>query len=219
MAVALGLLPDRALLADVNSHLIHFYQWIQDGLMIDIDMRNDRDCFDAARRRFNSLIAAGKAGCDEAAGLFYYLNRTCFNGLCRFNRSGEYNVPFGRYKTINYIRDFTGYQPVLSRWEVLRRDFEELDLLPEDFIYADPPYDVEFRQYSSGGFTWDDQVRLARWLAEHPGPVVASNQATDRVLDLYRELGFSLDTRLAPRLIACNGDRTQAMEMVATLHL
>jgi len=54
------------------------------------------------------------------------------------------------------------------------------------------PYDVEFTEYSQNGFTWDDQVRLAQWLAKHPGPVVASNQATKRIVELYRGLGFQL---------------------------
>ena len=62
---------------------------------------------------------------------------------------------------------------------------------PDDFIYADPPYDVEFVSYSQQGFNWDDQVRLADWLAKHPGPVVLSNQATERVVQLYESLTLS----------------------------
>ena len=54
------------------------------------------------------------------------------------------------------------------------------------------------------------------WLAKHPGPVVASNQATDRICKLYRNLGFQLRLFDAPRLISCTGDRTPAKEMLAT---
>jgi site-specific DNA-adenine methylase len=68
-------------------------------------------------------------------------------------------------------------------------DFAELEIEPDDFIYADPPYDVEFTQYSKDAFTWEDQVRVAEWLARHPGPVVLSNQATERIVKLYRKLG------------------------------
>ena len=59
-------------------------------------------------------------------------------------------------------------------------------------------------------------MRLAEWLANHPGPVVLSNQATDRVKKLYRKHGFKLTLREAPRMISCNGDRTKAMEVIAT---
>jgi DNA adenine methylase len=94
-------------------------------------------------------------------------------------------------------------------------DFASLSVEPGDFVYADPPYDVEFTQYSAEGFGWDDQVRLAHWLAALDVPVVASNQATDRILALYSDLGFKVETIQAPRRISCNGDRTPAREMVA----
>ena len=135
------------------------------------------------RRRTTRRVTAstncckpGRAVRREAASLFYYLNRTGYNGLCRFNRKGGFNVPFGRYKKIDYRTDFTEYQPVFSRFEFTQMDFEQLPLRPDDFIYADPPYDVEFTQYSSGGFGWEEQTRAAEWLAKHPGPVVLSNQ-------------------------------------------
>lgn len=219
LAVSLGLLPERALLLDINPHAIHFYRWLQRGLTIEIPLENNGERYYEARARFNELITTGQAASREAAALFYYLNRTGYNGLCRFNRSGRFNVPFGRYKQIGYQRDFTAYAPVLGRWEFRHADFESAEIDANDFLYADPPYDVPFRQYSSGGFTWEDQVRLARWLARHPGPVVASNQATERVLALYRGLGFAVETLLAPRLIACNGNRTPALEMLATRNM
>ncbi|HET6385120.1 MAG TPA: Dam family site-specific DNA-(adenine-N6)-methyltransferase, partial [Armatimonadota bacterium] len=185
LAVSLGLLPEHALLADTNPHPVNFYRWLQRGLVIDIPMENSESCFYESRRRFNEIVAAGSSDSKEAACLFYYLNRTCYNGLCRFNRSGGFNVPFGDYKTINYRRDFSDYALVLGPWELQCADFEQIRTGQDDFVYADPPYDVQFRQYSSGGFTWDDQVRLAEWLSRRPGPVVASNQATDRILELY----------------------------------
>ncbi len=94
-----------------------------------------------------------------------------------------------------------------------------LPLQPDDFIYADPPYDVPFTSYSAGGFGWADQERLADWLAAHPGPVVVSNQATSRVLALYRDLGFQVQVIAAPRRISCTGDRTPAGELLATRHV
>jgi DNA adenine methylase len=92
---------------------------------------------------------------------------------------------------------------------------EKLELEPDDFVYADPPYDVEFTTYSAGGFSWDDQERTAKFLAAHRGPVVISNQATPRVIDLYDRLGFELKYLDGPRRISCTGDRTAAREVLA----
>ena len=218
-AVSLGLQPKRALLNDANSHLINFYRQLQRGLKIDLPLRNSRAVFDEYRCRFNQLIMDNQTDTTEAASLFYYLNRTGFNGLCRFNHDGLFNVPFGSYATINYATDFIRYQDTLAAWEFQHGDFEELEIDPEDFIYADPPYDVQFTQYSKDTFTWNDQVRLAEWLSVHPGPVVLSNQATDRIVRLYRKLGFKLRFLDAPRRISCNGDRTPAREVIATKNL
>ena len=215
LAVALGLQPESAVLNDVNPHLVNFYRWLQRGLVIDLVMQNDASLYYQHRERFNTLILEGTADTAEAAALFYYLNRTGYNGLCRFNRKGLFNVPFGKYKHITYTYDFASYALVLSAWQLTNTDFAALQPDAEAFIYADPPYDVEFTSYSAGGFSWDEQVRLAEWLATHPGPVIASNQATERVLALYEQLGVEIEVVNAPRRIACNGDRSPAPEMLA----
>jgi len=216
LAMALGLNPQEALLNDINPHLINFYRQLQRGLQVNIETRNAEPLFYAHRDRFNQLIREHKSETAEAAQLFYYLNRTGFNGLCRFNRSGEFNVPFGKHQTISYVQDFGSYCSLLSRWLFSNRDLESLPVEPGDFIYADPPYDVEFTSYSAGGFSWEDQVRTAGWLANHPGPVVLSNQATPRIIALYERLGFVLNYLDAPRRISCTGDRTAAPEVLAT---
>jgi DNA adenine methylase len=215
--VALELRPRRALLNDINPHVGNFYRWLKKGLVIgeEVAMANDGALYYAHRARFNELLREGKEAGREAAALFYYLNRTGYNGLCRFNSAGEFNVPFGQYKTINYQRDFTPYRAALRNWRFTSGDFEELPVEPGDFIYADPPYDVEFTKYAKEDFGWEDQVRLAEWLAKHKGPVVASNQATGRILDLYKRHGFSIELLDAPRRISCTGDRTPAKEMLA----
>lgn len=215
MAVALGLAPARALLNDVNPHLINFYRWVQRGLAIEIEMANDKALFYRHRARFNELLAGGHAESQEAAALFYYLNRTGFNGLCRFNRRGLFNVPFGRYARIGYVRDFSEYRDAFTAWTFASRDMESVPLEPGDFVYADPPYDVDFRSYAKDGFDWEHQERTAAWLARHRGPCVLMNQATQRILDLYRKLGYEIRLLNAPRRISCNGDRTPACEVLA----
>lgn len=215
LAVTLGLVPEIALLNDINLHAVHFYRWLQKGLQISIALKNERRLYNAHRKRFNELIALKKFGLRETSELFYYLNRTGYNGLCRFNQSGKFNVPFGRYKTINYKRDWSEYQSVLENWDFSAADFENLKIDPSDFIYADPPYDVEFTHYSKEGFDWNDQVRLAKFLARHLGPVVVSNQATKRIIALYESLNFKIELLPAPRRISCDGNRDDAMEMLA----
>jgi len=215
LALALGLLPDNALLNDINPHLINFYRQLQAGLKIEIEMLNDKTLFYLHRVRFNEVVRQGLGDSSEAAQLFYYLNRTCFNGLCRFNRSGEFNVPFGAYKSINYASEFSEQQKALRKWTFTNRDIALLPIDENDFVYADPPYDVEFTTYSAGGFSWEDQKRTAELLSKHRGPVVISNQATPRIVALYEKLGFRISYLNGPRRISCTGDRSAASEVLA----
>ncbi len=216
LAVTLGLQPERALLNDANPHLVNFYRWLKKGLRASIPMENDKTLFHQHRERFNTLMHAGQSDSQESAALFYYLNRTGYNGLCRFNSKGEFNVPFGSYKTITYAKSFPAYREALADWDFTTGDFADILLKRDDFVYADPPYDVEFTAYSQGGFSWDDQTRTAEVLAKHRGPVVLVNQSTPRIDALYRQLGYDVRYLDAPRRISCNGDRTPAKEIFAT---
>jgi DNA adenine methylase len=219
MNVALGLQPDRALLCDANPHLINFYERLRDEYPFTLKMENSEHLYYAYRKCFNELIAGPMRYTQTAAELFYYLNRTCFNGLCRFNRSGEFNVPYGKYKTINYTRDFSRYEELLRKWELKCCRFDDVQFASDDFLYADPPYDGTFTDYSAGGFSWEDQERLALKLAAHVGPVVASNACTERIVGMYEELGFKTETIEMRRSIAANGDRKPAAEMLATKNI
>lgn len=214
MAVALGLQPQYALLNDVNEHLINFYQQVRSGLKINFRLKNNADYYYKMRAKFNNLVKNGQHLTKDAAGIFYYLIRTGFNGLCRFNNSGEFNVPFGNHNTINYRTDFFEYQPILANWQLQCADFQQLAINSNDFLYVDPPYDVEFTKYHTIDFVWADQQRLAAWLYDHPGPVVASNQATPRIIQLYQELDFNIFTLAAPRSISCTGNRQPATEIL-----
>lgn len=218
MAVALGLKPKQAILNDVNPHLINFYQHVKKGLTIRMDMRNQSEYFYQKRQELNQLIQKNEYLNAKSASLFYYLMRTGFNGLCRFNSRGEYNVPFGQHNTIQYQSRFKPYEPVVKGWQFMSVDFSSVPREEQAFLYADPPYDVPFTKYSQQDFNWADQERLALWLAEHQGPVITSNQATPRVIKLYKSLNFKVFTLPAPRRIACNGNRKPALEIVALKH-
>lgn len=219
-AITLGLKPTRALLSDINPHVINVWRWVQNGLEITLDMQNDREYYDSIRDRFNELITTGQHETKEAASIFYYMNRNGFNGLCRFNASGLYNTPFGTHKTVNYRTEFEEYKEAVTDYMFACADFEALQIVPGDFIYADPPYDAEFTSYSKQVFTWEDQERLAAWLAQHPGPVAASNYATERVVGLYRSHGFDIDTIQTKSSISSKAStRGPKTEILATRNL
>lgn len=223
MSVPLGLRPDKCLVSDVNPHLMNLYRWLQHGLVWEEDDGIEWDyssvTFYENRSKFNSLCSARQYWTKEGALLFYYLNRTCFNGLCRFNKDGEFNVPFGRHKHLELKKDFRIYQMALKDWQLYSGDFESLPLEPGDFVYADPPYDVEFTQFAPRDFVWGDQERLAKWLAAHQGPVIASNSHTPRIVSLYQSLNFKVYSVEAPRSISCTGDRTPELEILALKNL
>ena len=216
LAVTLALQPHQAILNDVNPHLINFYHQLKVGLVAQPDLFvNQKEVYYHNRERFNHLIREGQSQTQEAALLFYYLNRTGFNGLCRFNSKGFFNVPFGQHRKINYFLDFLPYQPVFKKWVWCQGDFEQLALQEDDFIYADPPYDEAFSNYAGLEFEWSDQIRLVEWLSDHPGVVVLSNHATARVIKLYQSAGFQLSFLDAPRNISRNGCREKVQEVLA----
>ena len=116
----------------------------------------------------------------------------------------------GEYKILE-----ENLQPLFIKVWNLEFDFKKVELEESDFVYADPPYDDTFTKYSKGAFGWYDQTRLANWLAKHPGKVVASNNGTDQILELYSNLGFQIELIEVPKKICLSGERKPMMEMLA----
>lgn len=214
LSVALALEPDAGVMNDANPHLINFYRWCQRGLALDIDLVPED--YYANRQWFNDLIAVGDHESRDAAQLFYYLNRFGFNGLCRFNGSGEFNVPEGRASSEVKPLPTHLARHYLARYTFTCGDFGDVPVEPDDFIYADPPYDDGFTTYTGTAFTWEDQERVATLYAGHPGPVIITNHASERIQHLYRSLGYTVQLISAPRRIAASGDRTRKMEVIAS---
>ena len=158
-----------------------------------MEMKNEEAYYMQSRVRFNALIQSGKENSQEAAELFYYLNKTGFNGLCRFNQSGGFNVPFGRYNSVNYQIDFANLKEIFSDYQFFCGDFMETgaeELGKNAFFFIDSPYHKSFANYSKEGFTWEDHVRLVEWAAKLEGPVLITNKATDEILELLSQNGF-----------------------------
>ncbi len=219
LGIALGVEPKWALLNDVNPYLIDFYRLVKRGIdeeraSLVADTLTDETTYYAVRRDFNRFHNPLD---------FYYLNRTCYNALCRFNKSGGFNVPYGKRKKPKLDHDFEAYQAKFQDWVFTSMDFELIQVFPNDIVVSDPPYDViegkQDHDYVTGGFDWVDQVRHADWLASLKNPVFACNLATDRIIDLYTTKGFDIQYVEAPRAIACNGDRAKVREILATKNL
>lgn len=211
--------PDRASINDYWGPIVNLYQQIQNGLEA-IAYEGTEDRYYLARDEFNSQLGESTP---ETANLLYYLLRTGYNGLVRTNKKGELNVPFGKPAKGDhkYLTDFSEYRAAFANWEFTNLDFAEVAIAPDDFIYADPPYDPvtasgKSFKYSSG-FDWNDQVRLVHFLASKSNPTVVSNHATDRIVELYSDLGFTITTFTKTRAINCKGDgrKVGAIEMLA----
>ena len=170
LAVTLGLAPRRALLNDVNPHLVNFYRWARRGLTIELPLENSAEAYYACRDRFNALVAEAGRGGREAASLFYYLNRTGYNGLCRFNSRGEFNVPFGRYARLDYRRDFSAFRAVFRNWSFRVGRFRGRAASAGRLRLRRSAYDVPFTRYAREAFGWEDQVRAGRVAGGASGP-------------------------------------------------
>lgn len=218
LSVALKLRSKEALLNDINPHLINFYRQVKLGAFeLKRQLPNEKEYYYQRREEFNKLIKAGGENSLRSAELFYYLNKHGFNGLCRFNSDGKFNVPFGARTSIEIPKSLQDYIRVFQAWNFSCQDFSNIEIRSGDFLYIDPPYDNTFTKYSKEDFNWDDQTRLAEWFSNHDGPLIISNSWTERVVELYKSLGLKVSEVQAPRSISRDADgRGQVSEVLAT---
>jgi DNA adenine methylase len=179
--------------------------------------------FDTYRETYTTLLAELNTGIEDPvrhAAVFIFVNRTCFNGLYRENKSGTINVPVGQFKStprppsLEVLREAA---ELLGRAELRCQSFEAciLETVACDQIYADPPYvpksaTADFRGYTKDGFGWEEQERLARLLggaAERGVKVVASNHDVPLVRELYGDLGFQMTAFDVTRSINSKAER------------
>ena len=162
-AVYFHLNPKKAVINDVHKELIDFYQSIKDGKTNDIydfmkDHDNKEDVYYEVRDKMEI-----KDNLDNAKR-FYYLRKTCYRGMLRYNKSGHFNIPFGRYKNYNFeeIKN-KKYEELLGRTEIFNKDFEYVFENYNDennFMFLDPPYDSEFTDYGYCSFGKDEHKKL-----------------------------------------------------------
>ena len=150
------------------------------------------------------------------AARFIYLNKTCFNGLCRYNAKGNFNTPIGSYKNPKiYDKDliFSVYD-VLKNVSITNKDFEVVSLKAKkgDFVYFDPPYyplnkTSSFVSYTDN-FSANEQIRLYKLfkMLDCEGiKVLQSNSNTDFIKELYKD--FEIIEVISKRAINCKGDK------------
>lgn len=215
-------------IADANRDLIDMYKLIaeQPAAFIQaaealFDAGNTEAEYYRLRFAFNSIPAGDK----DRAPLFLYLNRHCFNGLCRYNKRGEFNVPFGKYKKPYFPRaEILAFAEKAKLATFLCGNYSEALKAAQsgDVVYCDPPYLTEtanFTAYHSDGFGHEEHGRLARSVRRLAGrgvPVVISNSDTDMVRYLYKD--FAINKITAPRSIgAAAGSIKSAQEVIATV--
>lgn len=156
--------PVNAVISDVHTELIDLYKSIGNGKGQEIfdfmkENPNDEHTYYKVRdeMEINDTL--------DSAKRFYYQRKTCFRGMLRYNKNGKFNIPFGRYKTINYNEIINkDYEMLLGRTEILNKGFDYIFENYNDennFMFLDPPYDSEFTDYGYCQFGKEEQKNLA----------------------------------------------------------
>jgi DNA adenine methylase len=163
-AVYFHLNPNKAVISDVHTELIDLYKCISEGKAKDIFEFMENSPNDEATY-YNIRDAMVMNDALDIAKRFYYQRKTCFRGMLRYNRDKKFNIPFGRYKTINYTELLNkDYETLLNRTEIYNEKFEVIFEKFNDetnFMFLDPPYDSEFTDYGYCSFGKEEQLKLA----------------------------------------------------------
>ncbi|MEE8408047.1 MAG: DNA adenine methylase [Myxococcota bacterium] len=215
-AIYFALGPRLATLSDINDDLVNTYITVRDDVEALIDELRKHH---ASEEHFYAVRALVREELPliQAAARTVFLNRTCFNGLYRVNRRGQFNVPFGRYANpkICNVDNLRAVSDALRGVDLRVEDALAIGHRARcgDLVYFDPPYDPasatsSFTSYAKGGFGRDEQARLADVFADLAGRgvhVVLSNSDTPFVRDLYA--GFRIDQVYVRRPINSRADR------------
>lgn len=222
-AVLFHLQPKNAVINDSNEELVNLYRVIKQSnteLIEDLKKhRNEEKYFyeiraiDRDKNKFKKLTNI------QRASRIIYLNKTCYNGLYRVNRAGEFNTPFGRYKNPNIVNEkiIKSVADYLQRYKVkiLNTDFEKSlsSIHKGAFVYLDPPYlpvssSSNFTGYTKEGFNQSEQERLKQLcdhLDEKGVQFLLSNSSTDIIRNLYKN--YNICTVYAKRAINSKADQ------------
>jgi len=232
-AMFFDLLPKRAVLSDLNEDLVVTYNVIKKDIeelirkLKEHQKKNDKEYFLKVRAQDTTKLSDV-----EIAARFIYLNRTCFNGIYRVNRSGQFNVPYGQNKNplICDEKNLKGVHDSLQQTKILHQDYKKvLDRAKKgDFIYFDPPYypvnpTSSFTSYTKEGFFEKEQKELRDIFGElHKRGcfVMLSNSDTKFINDLYSSLDkdITIHKVFAGRAINSRGDKRGKITEVVVIN-
>ena len=225
-ALFFALQPENAIIADSNPELINMYRQVANDVDNVISYlkkyENTSEMFYQVRSLdWNNLAPA------EAAARTIYLNRTCFNGLYRVNRKGQFNVPYGKYVNPKICdeENLHAASKALQNAEIVCGDYLlvlEHYAQPGDFVFLDPPYlpiseYSDFKRYTKEQFYEEDHVELAKMvmrLHEMGCTIVLTNSNHPLVHELYSP--FKIDVIQTKRHISCNGNTRKGEDVVVT---
>lgn len=232
LTVALNVCADFYTLNDINKDLGNLYKVLLEGgpkfieacKEVFTERSNSKEVYLEYRAIYNS-----SADSYEKARLFVYLNRHCFNGLTRYNKSGGFNVPFGKYNSPRFPEKemelfLSTFQNKAIRLTSLNFDNESLyaGLGEGDVVYFDPPYipasqTANFSNYAKDGFSLEQHsqlANLAKSLAAKDITVILNNSDTALTRQLYE--GAKIIPIEVSRTISAKGaSRKKAQEVIA----
>lgn len=226
-ALFFSLKPENAIIADSNPELINMYlqvaHHVDDVIECLQKYENTSEMFYEVRSLdWQTLPKA------EAAARTIYLNKTCFNGLYRVNRSGQFNTPFGKYKNpkICDIDALRLASEALRKADILCGDYIlvlEHYAQPGDFVFLDPPYlpiseNSDFKRYTKEQFYEDDHVELAKMIGtlhERGCYVILTNSNHPLVHQLYEQ--YKIEVIQTKRHISCHGDTRKGEDVIVTI--
>lgn len=203
-ALFFAMQPSKAIISDSNAELINLYKVVASDVdeLISLlkDMKNTEEEF----YRIRALDTSKMSDIEKAARTMY-LNKTCYNGLYRVNRQGQFNVPYGKYKNPNICdeNNLRAASIVLRQNTIVHGDYKEIlhnYAEPGDFIFLDPPYlpvskYADFKRYTKEQFYEEDQLELAEEvdrLAEMGCYILLTNSNHPLVHRLYGKYKISV---------------------------
>lgn len=215
-----GLLKDEIILSDKNIELINTYNTLQNNtnelfkILEELQVNHNKEQFYKIRNLDRNKDFKNQDSVFRAAR-FIYINKTCFNGLCRYNARGEFNTPMGSYKNPKIYEKslLINASLALQNTQIYKDDFEIISskAQKDDFIYFDPPYyplskTSSFVSYTDN-FLENEQIRLAelfKALNAKGVKMLQSNSNTPFIRELYKD--FEIIELKAKRVINCKGD-------------
>lgn len=187
--------PEKSIINDIHPELISLYRQVQEGNGQRIydtmkKHKNDEATYYQVRDKFEPADDFDKAF------KFYYLRKHCYRGMMRYNASGKFNIPFGRYKTINCeeIKDVR-YENLLKKTKIFDKDFDYIFQnfnSSDNFCFIDQPYDSTFTNYGYCEFGRKEQERLAKSFKETNMKCLMIIGETDYIRTLYD--GYIVDS-------------------------